>query len=349
MKSDALEAPWRTDIAVGSTSENQQGVRTVEKLDLDANCHGQECPRAVGSEVPAARQIRLIAVKEFSDRFRSGWVIACVLVWLGAIGLTSCLGLLQIGHVGVQGYERTVISLLNLVQYLVPLLGLLLGHDLLVSENEERTLRLLLVSGISRARLLFGKFLGGSLTLTLPLLLGFLIAGSAIGMVAKDSAICPFLRLAISGLVLGIVFVGVGLTISAFSRTRVQSLVLSLLVWCLVVFVFDLVALGFLVSTQAPVAARDIEIVCDATHINAAADLHSAYDNSVDAKPHVSQVHANASLSWLALNPVDLFRALNLSNQLEAHVSPMTILLAISLWLAGTLGLSLWKFQRTDL
>jgi len=89
----------------------------------------------------------LIAGKEFGDRFRSGWVIACVLVWLGAIGLTSFLGLLQIGRIGVQGYERTVVSLLNLVQYLVPLLGLLLGHDLLVSEVEERTLRLILARG----------------------------------------------------------------------------------------------------------------------------------------------------------------------------------------------------------
>src|SRR5262245_53178360 len=70
-------------------------------------------------------QIRCIAWKEFGDRFRSGWVIACVLVWLGAICLTSFFGLLQIGRVGAQGYERTVIGLLNLAQYLVPLLGLL--------------------------------------------------------------------------------------------------------------------------------------------------------------------------------------------------------------------------------
>src|SRR5689334_3844598 len=77
-------------------------------------------------------QLSRIALKEFGDRFASGWVIACVVVWLAVIGLTSFLGLLQVGRIGVQGYERTVISLLNLVQYLVPLLGLLLSHDLLV-------------------------------------------------------------------------------------------------------------------------------------------------------------------------------------------------------------------------
>src|SRR2546423_9240276 len=96
------------------------------------------------AKASTTRQVGLIATKEFSDRLRSGWVIACMLVWLGAIGLTSFLGLLQIGHLGVQGYERTVVSLLNLVQYLVPLLALLLGHALMVSENEERTLRLIL-------------------------------------------------------------------------------------------------------------------------------------------------------------------------------------------------------------
>src|ERR1035437_3487977 len=157
-------------------------------------------------KVSPACQIRLIATKEFSDRFRSGWVLACVLVWLGAIGLTSFLGLLQIGRIGVQGYDRTVISLLNLGQYLVPLLGLLLGHDLIVSENEERTLRLVLAGGVSRTRLLLGKFFGGCLTLIVPLALGFAVAGTVIGLAARDNGFAPFLKIALSGMVLGIMF-----------------------------------------------------------------------------------------------------------------------------------------------
>src|SRR5512140_1522582 len=108
-------------------------------------------------------QLGIIGWKEFADRLRSGWVIACALVWLGAIALTSLFGLVQIGRIGVQGYERTVMSLLNLVQYLVPLLALLLGHDLLVSEREEKTLALILAGGVPRHLLLMGKFLGGCL------------------------------------------------------------------------------------------------------------------------------------------------------------------------------------------
>ena len=294
-------------------------------------------------------QIWRVATKEFGDRFRSGWVLACMVVWLGAIGLTSFLGLLQIGRIGVQGYERTVVSLLNLVQYLVPLLGLLLGHDLIVSETEEGTLRLILAAGISRAKVLWGKFLGGCLGLAMPLLVGFVIAGAVIGVVARDSSFSPFLRLAISGLTLGTVFLAVGLAISTFSRTRVQALVLALLTWCLAVFVFDLVALGWILSAKSSVAEHEIEVVCDAMHVNAAADIHSDFDNPTELQGRSTRIHTTSSLGWLMVNPVDLFRANNLAKQMEFRVPPATTLLAVTLWLASALGASLWKLRRTDL
>jgi Cu-processing system permease protein len=294
-------------------------------------------------------QPMLIAAKEFGDRFRSGWVIACVVVWLGAIGLTSFLGLLQVGQIGVQGYNRTVISLLNLVQYLVPLLGLLLGHDLIVGEKEERTLSLMLAGGVSRTRFLIGKFLGGCFTLAVPLLLGFIIAGTVIGLAAKDAGIAPFLRLAVSGLILGTIFLGVGLAISVLCRTRVQSLVAALLVWCFAVFVFDLIALGFFVSTKAPAAAQEIEFVCEATHVNSAVDLHADFNNVADTPTRPKKVSQAAALGWLAINPIDLFRAVNLSNRLEFRVPASTTLCAVTFWFAGALGLSIWKLRRTDL
>jgi Cu-processing system permease protein len=313
--------------------------------------HVRPCPASANQrEVSGILQVRLVAMKEFGDRFRSGWVIACILVWLGAIGLTSFFGLLQIGHIGAQGYERTVIGLLNLVQYLIPLLGLLLGHDLIVSEKEERTLKLLLAGGLSRVRLLLGKFLGGCLALSVPLLLGFAIAGVAIGFAAKDNGIAPFIRLAISGLVLGTLFLSLGLTISTFCRTRVQALVAALLAWCLFVFVFDLVALGVLVSSKSVAAAQEIDLICDAMHVNPSADIHSAFDGATSSPEHSGSLANNSfSLGWLAVNPVDLFRAVNLPSQLGVRVPSLLILASLSFWLLFTLGASGWKLRRMDL
>lgn len=311
-------------------------------------CPGQETDFA--PRYPSGvRQAVLIAAKEFGDRYRSGWVIACVLVWLGAIGLTSFLGLVQIGQIGVQGYERTVTSLLHLVQYLVPLLGLLLGHDLIVHDREEGTLRLLLAGGVSRTSCLLGKFLGGCLTLAVPLVLGFTIAGAVVGLTARDTAIAPFLRLAISGLVLGVLFLGLGLAISTFCRTHVQSLVTALLLWGVAVFVFDLAALGLIVSTRSLAATQEIEVLCDTTHVNAAADLHSALEHEAGGPAQARPGRHTSTLGWLAVNPVDLFRAVNLSRHLGLHVPAATTLLTVACWLGGTLGLSLWQLRRMDL
>ena len=181
----------KTDLVAIGTLDAKRGLRAASSVEWRSDLKALEpsasraVPRRRRQAPCAARVVALVARKEFADRLRSGWIIACVAVWLGAIGLTSLFGLVQIGHIGMQGYERTVVSLLNLVQYLVPLLGLLVGHDLIVSERDERTLPLLLASGAGRGRLLLGKFMGGCATLALPLLLGFAIAGAAIGLAAR--------------------------------------------------------------------------------------------------------------------------------------------------------------------
>ncbi len=295
------------------------------------------------------KHLVLIAQKEFGDRFRSGWVIACALVWLGAISLTSLFGLIQVGKIGWQGYERTVASLLTLVQYLVPLLGLLLGHDLVVSEREDRTLALVVAGGLSRKRVLLGKLAGGSLTLAVPLALGFAIAGTVIGLSAQGQGVGAFLRLASSGLVLGLVFLAVGLLVSTFSRTRVQALVLALLAWCAAVFVFDLVAMGVVVTTHSAQAAKEVETATDATHVNAAADIHAAFENGDDAAARVAAAAPKQLPFWVLLNPVDLFRTANLTPDLTPAVPIFPAALSLLLWFAGPLGLATWKLNRVDL
>ena len=294
------------------------------------------------------KSVSLIAWKEFSDRFRSGWVIACAAVWLGAIALTSLFGLVQTGKIGLQGYERTVVSLLNLVQYLVPLLALLLGHDLIVSEREEKTLALVFASGVSRARVLLGKFLGGCFTLTFPLVLGFTIAGVVIGLSAGRNGLATFFTLAVSGLVLGIIFLALGLLISILCRTRVQALVLALLTWCVAIFVFDLVALGVVVATRTNHAAQQIETSTDATHVTSVADMHQAFENGADQAPRTSEKTSQTLFLSLLINPVDLFRAVNLPGTTQ-RVPIYAGIFTVSFWIALSLGAGLWRLRRSDL
>ena len=291
--------------------------------------------------------IMIIAWKEFRDRLRSGWVIACMASWLVVISLTSIFGLIQMGHVGVQGYERTAASLLNIAQYLVPLLGLLVGHDLIIREREDRTLQLLLASGAARTELIFGKFLGGALAVSVPLVTGFAIAGAMIGAASRDIAFAPFLKLALSGLVLGILFNGVGLLASAFARSRGQALVCALLAWGVAVFAFDLAALGVIVSTNAVRASHEIDLLCDATHVNAQADIHSSFDETAAEPKQAASLSGGAG--WLWLNPVDIFRMANLPGGLSTPLPAGAVLGSVCAWLVLSLAGAAWRLVRIDL
>lgn len=287
-----------------------------------------------------------LALKEFSDRLRQGWVIACVVVWFAAIGLTSALGMIQVGRIGVQGYERTAASLLNLAQYLIPLLALLTSHDLVVREREERTLHLILAHGTSRLRFILGKFLGGALVTALPLAIGFVLAGVLIGWRANDHDLAPYLRLAGSGVILGLVFSGFGLLISTLCRNRLQALVVALLTWCATVFAFDLVAMGAIVSGRAVQAAEEIELICDATHVNNQADIHSAFDSvkTASPKPAASVTH----IFWVYFNPIDTFRILNMP-ALRSNSSNLAAVFAWLAWLVLPAGAAVIRFRKADL
>ena len=90
-------------------------------------------------------------------------------------------------------------------------------------------------------------------------------------------------------------------------------------------------------------------MVCDATHVNAAADLHSAYDDVPDAAARAAAVSPAPTLGWLALNPVDVFRALNLPQSTGVRVPLLLPWLTLMLWLMVALGGSLWRLRRADL
>ncbi len=293
-------------------------------------------------------QVSQIAWREFSDRLRNGWVVVCALVWLGAIGLTSVFGLMQIGRIGLQGYERTVVSLLNLVQYLVPLLGLLLGHDLIVGEREDRTLGLVLAGGVKRVRVLTGKFLGGALALSVPLVLGFAIAGTMIATVGQADGFGAFVKLAASGMVLGVVFLGLGLLISVACRTRVKALVLALLAWCAAVFAFDLLAMGIVTVAESPHAAREVETATGATHVRNVEDVHAAFEAGDDAAARQAGLAPGKLQPWVFVNPVDSFRTLNMPKDLAPSASVPGMTLSVLCWLAASFAAAAWRMNKID-
>ena len=113
------------------------------------------------------------------------------------------------------------------------------------------------------------------------------------------------------------------------------------------VFAFDLAALGVIVSTKAVQASREIDVICDATHVNSQADIHSAFDSDTASAKHTETKAAH--FAWLWLNPVDVFRVINLPRGLTAPLPTTGALGAAAVWIVLSLGAAARRLECVDL
>ncbi|MCC7054959.1 MAG: ABC transporter permease subunit [Gemmatimonadaceae bacterium] len=172
-------------------------------------------PRVPGTAALA----RIIAVHQSRDVLRKRWVIAYAVVLAVAGDL-----LLRLAGDG----PSALVSLLNVVLLLVPLIALILGSASLYGAREFT--ELLLAQPIPRRSLYVGLYLG----LTVPLM-GATAAGLALPFLverALDPATLPVLvlLLAVSVLLVG-VFTALAFVITVLVRDRARGLGVAILAW----------------------------------------------------------------------------------------------------------------------
>jgi len=120
----------------------------------------------------------VVTLKELSDHLTSWRML--VLEWL--VGITAVVSVYvtiqQVGEVTAEDpylllrfFTRgTPLPFVALLSFLVPLMSIGLGFDLVNSEHNQRTLSRVLSQPIYRDALLFGKFLAGLATISISLL-----------------------------------------------------------------------------------------------------------------------------------------------------------------------------------
>ncbi len=141
---------------------------------------------------------------------------------------------------------------LYVVRVVLSLVALLFGFDQVSREREQGTLKLLLGSSVSRAKVLLGKWVGNFLSLATPFLLVTLLGTAflsldpdvhfAAGQIGRLALI-----LGLSLLYLGF-FLSLGILVSTLTKRAATSVVVLLFLWALFVFVIPNV--GTLVARQ---------------------------------------------------------------------------------------------------
>ena len=134
------------------------------------------------------------------------------------------------------GQRLGALTAAQVLQYLVPLLIILLAFGALAGEREQGTLRQLLATGISRRDLGLGKALGVGGALALLLVPAAIVGSAAIAIGSPGPGATPFARggiLAVSYLAYFGVFVALSIAVSAWVRSARTALVALLGIWVL--------------------------------------------------------------------------------------------------------------------
>jgi Cu-processing system permease protein len=268
----------------------------------------------------SSNAIWVVARNELSARLRNRWVWTVSGLLVFCVVSIAFFGSAPVGVAGAQESGAALTSLTNLVNYLVPLLALLLGSGALIDEKQRGTLDLLLIYPLTTMELFVGTFLGFFLALTTAVVAGLAISGGAL-ILWMDVPLLEYAGIMLTSLFLGASFLAMAFLLSILAREPARALATSILVWIFFVFLFDLILIGTLIASKGDVSDTLFRVL-------------------------------------LMLNPADVFRILSFNwvegavpslGMAAAGVDPPTSSLlwaVMSAWIVVPASVGLWIFRR---
>jgi ABC-2 type transport system permease protein len=169
-----------------------------------------------------------VARKDFQDAVRSRWLwvlsVLAILLFAG-----SAVARLYFGGGNVEQAQGVLRSFLFFLKQgtaiVIPLTAIVVAYASLTRERESGTMKLLLALPHSRDDVVVGKLVGRSAVVALPILVGFLVA--LLALIPSTSAIdlLVYFEFALLTALLGVVFVGIAIGVSAAVQTNQQAIV----------------------------------------------------------------------------------------------------------------------------
>lgn len=142
--------------------------------------------------------------------------------------------------------EFASIDFVFVVRVILSLLAIFLAYDAISGEYERGTLKLMLSRPVSRASIILGKLIAGSICLLIPLIMSFII-GILIVQLVGGVAFTPeeWVRISLMFVVTVLCvmsFYMIGLVVSSRTRQASTSLLILLLIWITGVFLIPGIA-----------------------------------------------------------------------------------------------------------
>ena len=202
------------------------------------------------------RLLLLFARQELVLAVRSRWTRSFAVLFAAVALAVAGAGYVVSGGSGLQDFARTTVSLMQLVLLLVPMVALLLGVTTLATEPGSA--ELVYSQPVARGTILAGTLLGLFVALLAAQSIGFGLSGLVIFMRVGDYGIGTFGLLLAASAVLTAIFLGLAAALAAgvTGRRRTRALAGALILWFVLVVLYDVVALGLASLLPSGTASR---------------------------------------------------------------------------------------------
>src|SRR5690606_34214348 len=163
----------------------------------------------------------------FFDLMRSRWSYVYFAFYL-LLGLV----LLFLNH----DLSKAVITLMNVIIILVPLIGTVFG--IMYYYNSKEFTELLLAQPLKRSSIFLGQYLGVALSLSMSLILGLGLPFVFYGLF-KSNAIWDFSLLLTTGVFLTLIFTALAFNIALSNENKIKGFGFAILLWLFLAIIYD--------------------------------------------------------------------------------------------------------------
>ncbi|WP_196885108.1 ABC transporter permease [Aureivirga sp. CE67] len=143
--------------------------------------------------------------------------------------------------------SKAIITLMNVIIMLVPLIGTIFG--VMYFYNSKEFTELLLAQPLKRTSIFVGQYLGVAISLALSLALGLGIPFAIYGLFAS-TAIWNFTLLLVTGVFLTFIFTALAFNIALSNENKIKGFGYAILMWLFLAVIYDGIFLISLIIFQ---------------------------------------------------------------------------------------------------
>lgn len=274
-----------------------------------------------------------VALKDFRDAIRSRLMLIVAGLFILFTGGGTAIGT-TLGLGGGDAMGLIMFFMLSATSVFVPIIAIGISYRAIAGERASGSLKLLLSLPNSRRDVIIGKFLGRSGVVSVAVLIGFIV-----GLVAFSFAfnggfdVGVYFAFMLTTLLLGLVFVSIGVSVSAFTTSTFQSAVGSFGLFLIFEFLWGIfMQLLWYISNGFEFPALE--------------------DSPPGWLEFLSTINPSIAYDQATRWLVDVFAQGETAQQPGAealYLEPWFGVIMLLIWIALPLGIGYWRFDQLDL